>query len=116
MLRKECNHRDLFDGRRILSLFAMPALFFPTPALVNGVFERIKTVLTVVSMLNLSLLENETMTFGNLSKEHIRRVCQPWRRCAYIIFMSHYFSTGRAGSKNQHSKKDSYFSPLNRMQ
>lgn len=71
-LRKVCNHPDLFEGRRILSPFAMPALFYPTPAIANGLLERIETVLTVVRMLNLNLIENEAMPFGNLRKEHKR--------------------------------------------
>lgn len=57
-LRKVCNHPDLFEGRPIVSPFAMSAIFYPVPSCIIGVLEK-KSRHSV----------NNPLTSGELSSE-----------------------------------------------
>lgn len=56
-LRKVCNHPDLFEGRPILSPFAMNPLFYPVPACVNSLLSN-----SAWNCLNLGLMNIDICT------------------------------------------------------
>lgn len=58
-LRKVCNHPDLFEGRPILSPFAMKPVFFPVPAQVMKMKAEARAKGVDLSLLNLDLSTDE---------------------------------------------------------
>ncbi len=74
-LRKVCNHPDLFEGRPILSPFAMKPVFYPLPALVMGMKSQSACTRLDLSLLSLDLATDELNGWsGEWHSKEVRRL------------------------------------------
>lgn len=71
-LRKVCNHPDLFEGRPIVSPFAMRPVFYPVPSAVVGVFQMPPLSRIDLRLLSLDLATEEYA--GSRGKWHANRI------------------------------------------
>lgn len=73
-LRKVCNHPDLFEGRPILSPYAMAPIFYPIPSSVVGMCYQPSLEKINLNLLSLDLCSEELVWPGKWYSEECERI------------------------------------------
>lgn len=101
-LRKVCNHPDLFEGRQILSPFAMKAVFYPIPKMAARVLVKPPEKAINLDLLCLDLCSLERTWAGRWHSEEAQRIS------AQSCIRGELLSIGGFDGNVEDTKKEEY--------